>query len=159
MKQIAIAALSQLWNTKPCSCIWAYFVVFSILTFVGNLASKPKYFWTALLPFSFSTKAVAEALHSPCPTQSHGLGGAGLTMPNPVSRKYVTLSRLLIYSFVIWDTKVPLFSCHHYDFQTHVFQLEVFFGSVSLMHLTALRTDNLSFMFLICFNISQHKNR
>ena len=37
---------------------------------------------------------------------------------NPVSQKYVTLSRLLIYSFVIWDKKVPLFSCHHYDFQT-----------------------------------------
>ena len=36
----------------------------------------------------------------------------------------MTLSRNLIYTFFIWDMTFPLFLKH--DFQTHVFQLEVF---------------------------------
>ena len=45
---------------------------------------------------------------------------------SPVSRKSVTLSRNLICSFVSWDTKFPLFSCHQARF-SDVFELEVFF--------------------------------
>ena len=46
---------------------------------------------------------------------------------NPVSRKFVTLSRNLIYSFVIWDTKFPLFSCHQARFSNSIGSIFSFF--------------------------------
>ena len=61
------------------------------------------------------------SLHSAIPY----LGICVFNCSSPVSLKYETLSCYLIYSFVIWDTKCPFFAKH--DFQTHVFQLEVFF--------------------------------
>ena len=43
-----------------------------------------------------------------------------LLLFNPLSRKYVTLSRNLMYSFVIRDTKFPLFSSHQARFSNSI---------------------------------------
>ena len=53
------------------------------------------------------------------------------TRSNLVSRKYVTLSRYLIYRNVIRDTYFLNVRVKKHTFQTHVFQLEVFVVSLS----------------------------